>query len=471
MNSITHYRKGLSLWETHKFIISRLLIISGDMLCVACAYAFAYSLRFYNGAFLAHYPAYKGIPPVWDYVQASPIILFLWVLALSWTGAYRRINLPAIDEGLRVFRGFLVGTIMSMSAMFLYRDKSFSRIVFILGGAFSGILLISYRESLKTVYLFWARRNRHPRRVLVLGDGYLSASVLKILKRHGDRAVLKKNEIDLDDIKNTIRRSHIHEVLVANPNISHKVTVQLATFCEEKGVAFRLLPDILEIRMGEVLIDESLGIPTFQLKSVSLHGTAFLTKRVMDITLASLVIGVFSLPLGLIALIIRITSSGPIFYRQDRMGYKGRHFQFLKFRTMVQNADDLLEELKQKSDRGGPVFKMKEDPRITAIGKFLRRFSIDEIPQLINVLRGEMSLVGPRPQVIWEAQFYDDWAKKRLNVLPGITGLWQVSGRAELTYEEMIELDIYYIEHWSPGLDVKILTKTLPAVLSGKGAY
>jgi len=137
----------------------------------------------------------------------------------------------------------------------------------------------------------------------------------------------------------------------------------------------------------------------------------------------------------------------------------------------VQNADDLLQKLKEKSDRKGPVFKMKNDPRITLIGGFLRRYSLDEVPQLINVLRGEMSLVGPRPQVLWEASVYDEWAKKRLNVLPGITGLWQVSGRAELTYEEMIELDIYYIEHWSPGLDIKILLRTIPAVLLAKGAY
>jgi lipopolysaccharide/colanic/teichoic acid biosynthesis glycosyltransferase len=138
---------------------------------------------------------------------------------------------------------------------------------------------------------------------------------------------------------------------------------------------------------------------------------------------------------------------------------------------MVKNAEALLEELKTKSDRPGPVFKMKRDPRITSVGRFLRRFSIDEVPQLLNVLRGDMSLVGPRPQVLWETQYYNEWAKKRLNVLPGITGLWQVSGRAELTYEEMIELDIYYIEHWSLGLDVKIILKTLPAVFFGDGAY
>ena len=250
-----------------------------------------------------------------------------------------------------------------------------------------------------------------------------------------------------------------------------KKALVLANFCEDRGIKFRLLPDILEVRMGEVLIDESLGVPTLQIKPASLHGTAFFTKRVMDVLLASLFMGVFCVPILFISFLIRLTSPGPILYGHQRMGFGGRPFSFLKFRTMVQNADDLLHELKAKSDRGGPVFKMKKDPRITAIGRYLRRYSIDELPQLINVLKGEMSLVGPRPQVLWETESYSEWARKRLNVLPGITGLWQVSGRAELTFEEMIEMDIYYIEHWSPGLDIKILLKTIPAVLMGKGAY
>jgi lipopolysaccharide/colanic/teichoic acid biosynthesis glycosyltransferase len=251
-----------------------------------------------------------------------------------------------------------------------------------------------------------------------------------MLDRLGDRAVLKKNTTDLDEIKKTVARSRIQEVLLANTKLSSVSIVQLATYCEERGVAVRLLPDILEIRMGEVVIDDSLGIPTFQLKPVSLYGSSFLVKRLMDVTLASLFLGVLSIPLALVALLIKLTSPGDILFAHERVGFRGRPFPFMKFRTMVKNADDFLEELKKKSDRPGPVFKMKNDPRITPIGRFLRRYSIDEIPQFLNVIRGEMSLVGPRPQVLWEAQAYDDWARKRLNVLPGITGLWQVSGRA-----------------------------------------
>lgn len=465
------YQAGILGWNELRFLLSRLLVLLGDMAVVFIAYSAAFALRFYYAPFTTLFPITKGIPSTFDYLSAAPLILAVWALSIMWNGCYHRVNMSALDEWVRFLRASIAGTVLSMSAMFLYRESSFSRLVFVMGGAISFASIYVHRELIKSLYIYWVRRNRRPHRVLIIGSGYLSTSLKKILERHGDRAVLRKNVYDLPSLQRTIRRSRIKEVLVAHPTIDHAEAVKLATFCEESGISCRLLPDILEIRMGEVLIDDSLGIPTFRLKPISLHGSAFLTKRVIDVTIAGVILGIFSVPLLTIALLIKLTSKGPVFHRQARMGFRGRTFQFLKFRTMVQNADQLLGALKAKSDRGGPVFKMKNDPRVTPIGRFLRRYSIDEIPQLINVLKGEMSLVGPRPQVLWEAQNYDEWAKKRLNVLPGITGLWQVSGRAELTYEEMIELDIFYIEHWSPGLDIKIILKTLPAILMAEGAY
>jgi exopolysaccharide biosynthesis polyprenyl glycosylphosphotransferase len=465
------YDTGIAGWHDVRRLLIRFLVMLGDVLLVALAYSTAYLLRFHFQPFVDQFPVTKGIPPLFLYFKAAPVVVFMWVLVLSWDDCYQRFSLPALDELIRVFRVSLGATVLSMSAMFLYRESSYSRLVFAIGGIFSFGLLYLYRQVLKAAYLTWIQSRGRPHRVLIIGEGYIITSLRRILERQGDRAVLMQRKYDFESIRRAVVRSRIGEVLLAHPSITHKQAVDLAGFCEERGVAFRLIPDILEIRMGEVLIDESLGVPTFQIKPVSLQGSAFLTKRLMDVVLSSLLVGIFFIPLLFIAVMIKITSPGGIFYEHERVGFRQRPFQFMKFRTMVSNADVLLQDLKEKSDRKGPVFKMKNDPRITAIGRFLRRYSLDEVPQVINVLRGEMSLVGPRPQVIWEAQAYDEWARKRLNVLPGITGLWQVSGRAELTYEEMIDLDIFYIEHWSPGLDIRILLKTIPAVLSAKGAY
>ncbi|OVE76857.1 hypothetical protein BVX98_04110 [bacterium F11] len=468
---MSDYYRGLPGWKEFKSVMNRFLVCVGDMMAVSGAYLLAYYIRFYFDPVVTFFPVTKGFPPLSDYLKAGPLVLLVWIISLMQLGTYRRINYPALDEFIRLFRVSFIGAMLSMSAMFLYRESSYSRLVFILGGGLSWFFVFFHREILKITYLFWVRKNRRPQRVLILGNGYLSKTLKNILEKEGDRAVLSMSDKNLDKIRSTITRSRIREVLVANPDFSHVNVISLATFCEERKVKFRLLPDILELRMGEVLIDESLGVPTFQLKPVSLHGSAFFMKRLMDVVLTSIFLGIFFIPLAFIAILIKMESDGPIFYQHPRMGYGSKPFLFLKFRTMVRNADDLLEKLKNLSDRSGPVFKMKNDPRVTPLGRFLRRYSIDEIPQFLNVLRGEMSLVGPRPQVLWEASNYNDWARKRLNVLPGITGLWQVSGRAELTFEEMIELDIFYIEHWSPGLDIKIMLRTFPAVMIGKGAY
>lgn len=463
--------KGPYSWPEMQAIFLRVLIMFGDMACVAFGYILAFYVRFSFHAFQNVFPIIKGTPPITEYLKTMPTLLVVWALSIYWLRGYDRIQLPALDDAIRILRCSFMGTVLAMTAMFLYRESSYSRLVFGFGGLFSFVFIYIYREIIKTLYLFWVRAQGKPRRVLILGNGYLANALDKILKSQRDRAVIKSSSSQVEPIEKTIKRLRIAEVLLINKKIEHAEVVRLSTFCEERGIKFRLLPDILEIRMGELVIDESLGLPTFKLKSVSLHGTSFLAKRIFDVMISSIILGMGFVPLFFIAFLIRLNSKGAIFYSQDRMGYKGTTFKFMKFRTMVSNADDLLDNLKKQSDRLGPVFKMKNDPRVTSIGQFLRRYSLDEIPQLLNVLSGDMSLVGPRPQVLWEAKAYDEWARKRLNVLPGITGLWQVSGRAELTYEEMIDLDIFYIENWSAGLDIKILLKTLPAVLGGKGAY
>jgi lipopolysaccharide/colanic/teichoic acid biosynthesis glycosyltransferase len=191
------------------------------------------------------------------------------------------------------------------------------------------------------------------------------------------------------------------------------------------------------------------------------------------VALSSLTLAVLALPLLLVALLIKLDSPGPVLVSQTRIGRGGRPFRFLKFRSMHQDADAQLHKVLHLDEArsGGRIFKSRNDPRITRVGRWLRRLSIDELPQLINVLRGDMSIVGPRPPFQWEVDKYEDWHRRRLDVLPGLTGLWQVSGRSNLTFDEMALLDIWYIENWSIGLDIKLMFRTVPAVLLGTGAY
>jgi exopolysaccharide biosynthesis polyprenyl glycosylphosphotransferase len=172
-----------------------------------------------------------------------------------------------------------------------------------------------------------------------------------------------------------------------------------------------------------------------------------------------------------IALAIKLDSPGPVFFRQERVGKDGRRFWMLKFRSMRQDADRLLAELRAKNEASGPLFKMRNDPRVTGVGRFLRRTSLDELPQLFNVFRGEMSLVGPRPPVPSEVAEYEDWQLGRLRAVPGMTGLWQVSGRSDVPFHDMVRLDLHYIRNWSLWLDVEIIVRTIPAVLANRGAY
>jgi exopolysaccharide biosynthesis polyprenyl glycosylphosphotransferase len=218
-------------------------------------------------------------------------------------------------------------------------------------------------------------------------------------------------------------------------------------------------------------VDDLGGVPMIGVKEISITGWRSFTKRAIDFTIALIGLIILSPLMFLIALAIKLDSPGPVLFRQIRVGKEGRHFVLHKFRSMREGAEEEQQKLTDLNEAEGPVFKIRHDPRCTRLGRFLRRTSLDEIPQLYNVLRGEMSLVGPRPPIPAEVEQYEEWHKRRLEVSPGMTGLWQVSGRSELTFDEMVLLDIYYIENWSAALDTEIFLRTIPKVIFGNGAY
>jgi exopolysaccharide biosynthesis polyprenyl glycosylphosphotransferase len=237
------------------------------------------------------------------------------------------------------------------------------------------------------------------------------------------------------------------------------------------GTELRLtanLPEVLTTRLSVLPIG---GVIALSVRSVRLSGPQALAKRLFDIVVSGTVL-LLTLPVFLvIAAAIKLSSPGPVFYRQQRIGKQGNPFTLLKFRTMVDGADVMLDLLVAANEADGPLFKIRNDPRVSRVGRYMRRWSLDELPQLLNVLRGDMSLVGPRPPLAHEVARYEDWQLDRLEVRPGITGLWQVSGRSDLSFSEMVRLDLFYIENWSLAYDMFILIKTIPAVASSRGAY
>jgi exopolysaccharide biosynthesis polyprenyl glycosylphosphotransferase len=264
----------------------------------------------------------------------------------------------------------------------------------------------------------------------------------------------------------------VDEVIVALPmESSYRQAAHIASVCEEQGIVVRLLGDIFNLRLARSKATEFEGEAVITLYTGSPDGWQHFLKRVLDIALSLVAIALLA-PIGaLAALLIRLTSPGPVFFVQERVGLNKRRFRLYKFRTMVPDAEDRLCEVEHLNEVSGPVFKIAADPRTTPFGKFLRKTSIDELPQLFNVLKGDMSLVGPRPLPVRDYNGLDqDWQRRRFSVRPGITCLWQVNGRSSVPFEKWMQLDMEYIDHWSLGLDFKILAKTIPAVLKGAGA-
>jgi exopolysaccharide biosynthesis polyprenyl glycosylphosphotransferase len=263
----------------------------------------------------------------------------------------------------------------------------------------------------------------------------------------------------------------VQEVIIADPDFPQEEAFALVDRCHERGVAVRIAPTTMDIMTHRHELVPGQSVPLFELKPPVFEGVDFVLKRTFDLVVASALLVVLSPALLAIAISIKLTSKGPVLFRSRRPGIGAQPFDCLKFRTMHTDAEQRQEELEEMNEATGALFKIRRDPRITAIGHFLRRFSLDELPQLVNVLRGEMSMVGPRPLPMRDYRRLEDWHRKRYLVLPGITGLWQISGRAELNFDELVRLDFLYLETWSVFLDLSIVLKTLPAVLRSRGAF
>jgi exopolysaccharide biosynthesis polyprenyl glycosylphosphotransferase len=273
------------------------------------------------------------------------------------------------------------------------------------------------------------------------------------------------------DLDRMLDPGHIDEVILAGTAGRDQSILDLLDVCRRRGIPVRLAPTTAQLLSHSIRAVPAPGLPLFELRPPVLSGLAFFAKRTFDIVVGLVLVILLSPLLAAAALAIWLEDRGPVIYRNRRMGVEEHPFDCLKFRTMRVGADQMQADLEHRNEADGALFKISDDPRITRVGRVLRRFSIDELPQLFNVLKGEMSLVGPRPLPVRDYLLLDDLHRKRYLVLPGMTGLWQVSGRSDLSFDELVRLDFYYIETWSIWLDLVILVRTVPAVLFKKGAY
>ena len=275
----------------------------------------------------------------------------------------------------------------------------------------------------------------------------------------------------VDDALTVLEQNTVDELIVNGADVREQQLVDLVEHAHQRGVQVRVAPTTADILRHRAEYIPGQAVPLFELRPPVFAGFDWALKRTFDLVVASAVV-VIGFPLWvLIALAIRLDSRGPILYRDLRVGLGEREFGMIKFRTMLHGAEQLQDRLEVRNEASGALFKIRDDPRVTRVGAMLRRFSIDEMPQVLNVLRGEMSLVGPRPLPLRDFEKLEPWHRKRYHVLPGMTGLWQISGRSELDFDDLVRLDFYYLENWSIWMDITILLKTIPAVFGQRGAY
>jgi exopolysaccharide biosynthesis polyprenyl glycosylphosphotransferase len=483
----------------------KVLLVAADALAAALSFIVAFTVRQGADAFNSKWGWSEQFAP---YGAMLILVIVIRLLTLRYVDLYRiRGEFSFVDDGLRVFKATAIGSLLIVATAFLYRGGfafrsfSYARGVFIVDFLFAFVSIGAIRFVMRAAQTIVRRREINLIPTLVVGRGTEAALFIKEMR---ERPALGYRVIGVVDIKpverrdaetyegvpvvstleglpEAIRDSGANEVIIADPDVNADALFDVMIRCgRRRGVEFRIAPSLFNCLPRKTEIDQIGVLPMIRLFREPLSSSSRLLKRTFDILISAASI-TFLFPLWLlIALLIKLDSKGPIFYTQERVGMDGRLFLVFKFRTMKAGADSETHRQYQKAfiegraeanlgDGGKPTYKLLADPRITRVGKLLRRTSLDEVPQLLNVLMGDMSVVGPRPPIPYEVEAYELWHRKRLDMKPGLTGLWQVSGRNRLPFEEMVRLDLFYIENWSLLLDLKIILRTGLVMIGGEG--
>ncbi|XSG74584.1 sugar transferase [Herpetosiphon llansteffanensis] len=472
---------------------SRLALTMLDGCLILAAFALAHWLRYdvRLGRDIYDPASYRQLSAFYPMM-----VVFMLTLSttLHWRGFYR---LPRSASAFDSFSIIVTSTTIALALtvmwLFINRADLWSRLIMVFVWFCVIVALTLGRVGLRMLRRWAWRRGVGLEQVVVVGNRGLAKQVMEELQYtldHGHHLLgyVEGPPDDRDDVaapgeqfrwlgalgqfEQIMRQRHVDQVIIALPFWAHTSLPEVVRICRKFNVEFRVAPDLYELSFDRVSIQRLSTIPLLRLKKNVIRGWNYVFKRTTDLLLIGLTAPIWATIWGIAALMIKLSApQAPVVFRQPRIGKHGKPFMVYKLRTMVPNAEALKKTLMAQNEAEGALFKIKDDPRVTKIGRVLRKLSIDELPQLYNVLRGEMSLVGPRPQVPDEVAQYQEWHYRRLEVTPGLTGLWQASGRSNTTFDDMVRLDIYYTEHWSLWLDVRIMIMTIPAVLFGRGAY
>jgi exopolysaccharide biosynthesis polyprenyl glycosylphosphotransferase len=437
----------------------------------------ALSVVRFEGDWLDHWQAILQQPGALALAYSS-----LWIIVLWLHGLYRpRARWTIRSEGLAVGRATIVMALLTLSVLFVFRLPDVSRLYLLALFPSQWLLTLATRIALRFGFEQLRRRGYNVRYILIVGAGPRAQAFATKLEAHRELGLQIHGFLDdkaqdlprrwrqlgnLDEIETILHREAIDEVAICLPFSEWERMNAIAHICEEEGKIVRVPVDMLDRAFAAGRIEELDGTPVYSIVSGPDRAAALFTKRAIDVVVSAAALLVLSPILGALALAVRLREGSPVLFRQRRVGLHGRLFEVLKFRTMTVDAEERYADLVDRSDPR--AFKLTDDPRITPIGRFLRRSSLDELPQLWNVLKGEMSLVGPRPAPPREVEGYDLWHRRRLSMKPGITGLWQVTARRSHRFDDRASLDLSYIDRWSLWLDMKILARTIPAAFEGR---
>ncbi len=460
-----------------------------DVALVLLAFGLGYVIRYELQIFRPVYDPNRAYFAA--YLPYAAFYALMLYLNYQSNGLYRNLRGRAFfQEVAQIASGVTNATVVLLALYFLLQPSVTSRLMLVYVAGLTVVLLSLARLIRRGVLAYLRGKGIGVQRVLILGLGDVGQAVLRTLVSRSELGYKvvgylddnpERGEMDLgrvvglgglDKLDERIHEHNIDMVFITLRWKHYHRILELARTCSQMGVDVRVVPDIFQLNMRQVQVENLDRIPLLGISEAEpLSGANRVLKRALDIGLVIVGLPVLVPLFAIVALLIKLEDGGSIFYSTERVGENGRRFQMLKFRSMIPNADKLRQQIIAEAGEDPRHPKVADDPRITRVGKFIRRTSLDELPNFINVVRGEMSIVGPRPALPDEVKLYENWHRQRLQTIPGITGLWQVSGRSEVPFDEMCLMDIYYIENWSIRFDLQIMLMTVPRVLLRSGAY